>query len=181
GLELDDEVHALLDEVLGVAEGDLRLVAVVDDDQLDVLALGRPLQARVNLARERAVLSLARVADAVPTAPPHLRDDAVPALVDFLEQAAMMKRVQEAEAESLAEAGALHDVAQPEHLARRLERPENLGGVDDRSHDIRLAIGCRHASPPGPRHHGRFCVPRSITRASQTSVPAAGSRPAPLR
>jgi hypothetical protein len=30
----------------------------------------------------------------------------------------MMKRVQEAEAEALAETGALHDVAQPQHLAR---------------------------------------------------------------
>ena len=63
GLELDDEIDVLADELLGVAERDLRLIAVADDDELDVLALGRPQQARVDLAGERAVLPLGAVAE----------------------------------------------------------------------------------------------------------------------
>jgi hypothetical protein len=39
-LELDHEVDALANEVLGDPQRHLGLVAVVDDDQLDVLAVG---------------------------------------------------------------------------------------------------------------------------------------------
>ena len=53
GLELDDEVDSLANEVLGVAQGHLRLIPVVDHDQLDVVTLGRALQAGVDLAGER--------------------------------------------------------------------------------------------------------------------------------
>ena len=60
GLELDDQIDAFADQQLRVLERDLRLVAVVDDDQLDLLALGGAHQAVVDLARERAVLPLRR-------------------------------------------------------------------------------------------------------------------------
>src|SRR5262249_25955305 len=38
-----------------------------------------------------------------------------------------------------AEAGAVHDVAQPERLAGMLERPQDLGRVKERLHEIQLA------------------------------------------
>ena len=60
-------------EVIGVPKRDLRLVAVVDDDQLDVGARSAARdQARVHLAGERAVLSLRRIADPVAFAPADL-------------------------------------------------------------------------------------------------------------
>ena len=54
GLELDHEIDALANQVLGVAERDLRLVAVVDDDQLDLLALGGAQRARRALRAGRS-------------------------------------------------------------------------------------------------------------------------------
>jgi len=64
-LELDDEVHSFADEVLGIPERDLRLVPVVDDDELRPFPLGGAFQARSHLARERRVLALRAVAEAV--------------------------------------------------------------------------------------------------------------------
>ena len=58
GLKLDDEVDLLLDEMLGVAQRNLRLIAVIDDDQLETLALGGPYKPGMHLTRERAVLAL---------------------------------------------------------------------------------------------------------------------------
>ena len=45
GLEFDDEVDVLAHEHIGVALGDLRIVAVVHANQLDTLGGGRALQA----------------------------------------------------------------------------------------------------------------------------------------
>ena len=84
-----------------VAERDLRLIAVVDDDQLDLRSLGGAHQAAVNLARERAVLPLRRISDPVLLAPPDLRRQAVAVVFDLLDESAVAKRVEQAEAHAL--------------------------------------------------------------------------------
>ena len=50
GLKLDHEIHAVADQELGVLQRDLRLVAVVDDDDVDALAFGGTHQAVVHFA-----------------------------------------------------------------------------------------------------------------------------------
>ena len=72
GLELDDQIHAFADQQLRVLDRDLRLIAVVDDDQLDLRALGGADEAGVDLVGERAVLALAGIADPVALAPADL-------------------------------------------------------------------------------------------------------------
>ena len=60
GLELDDEIDLLLDQVLRVPQRHFRLIPVVDDDELEVLAFCGAKQARMHLAGKRAVLPLRR-------------------------------------------------------------------------------------------------------------------------
>jgi hypothetical protein len=133
-LELDDEVHAFADEVLGVAQRDLRLVAVVDDDQLRPFPLRRPLQAGPDFARERGVLALRAVAQPIPLAALDGRDQAGSgSRPTFSSSAAVVERVEEAEAHALAEARALDDVTQAQRFARRLEGVEDAGRVHDRA------------------------------------------------
>ena len=62
GLELDDEVHFLAHEDVGVALRDLGAVAVVDADELDALGRRGPLQAGRDLLRELVVGALRGVA-----------------------------------------------------------------------------------------------------------------------
>ena len=107
GLELDDEIDALANEVLGIAQGDLGLVAVVDNDQLDVLAVGRTLEAAEHLAGKGGVLALGGIPDPVPSPAAHLRGEPVAGRIDLLDQAHVVERVQETEAQPLAQAGAL--------------------------------------------------------------------------
>ena len=108
----------------------LRLVAVVDDDQLDLLSLGCAHQALVHFARERGVLALRRVSDAVAAALVHLADEPVEIFAHLLHEAAMVQRVEQPEAHALAEGGPLDDIAQPQGLARALESGQNLRRVD---------------------------------------------------
>ena len=116
-LEFDDEIDAFANQVLGGSEGHLRLVAVVEHDQLDILAIGGALEAREHLARKRGVLALAGIADPVPPAPSNLRREAIPRRVDLLDHSDVVEGVQQAEAQPLAETGALDDVAEPQRLA----------------------------------------------------------------
>ena len=131
GLELDDQIDAVPDQELGVLDRDLRLVAVVDDDELDVLTLGGVHQAGMHLARERAVLALRAVPDPVLLPPSRLGGQPVAIVLDLLDEPAVPQRVEQAEAHPLAEACALHHVAQPEALTRVLEGQQDLGRVDE--------------------------------------------------
>ena len=142
-LELDGQIDALADEVLGVAKCDLGLVAIVDDDELDVLTFGRPLEAAQDLPHERAVLVLGGVTDSITTATPYLGGQAIAVGIGLLEEPAMVKRVQEPEAHPLAEACALHDVAKAKRLARRLEGTEYLRRAQHRADEVRFARGLR--------------------------------------
>ena len=140
GLELDHQIDARANQLLGVAERDLRLIAVVDDDQLDLLAFGGAQQALVDFAREGAVLlALRGIADAIALAAADFGGQAIAVRVDLLDQAAIVQRVEQAEAHPLGEAGAIHHVAQAERFAGRLERAQDLGGVDQRLHQIGVA------------------------------------------
>ena len=76
GLKFDGEVDFLADEVIGAAQGDLGLVAVVDGDEFDLFALGGALEAAGNFAIKGGVLALCRVADAVEAAAAHFRQRA---------------------------------------------------------------------------------------------------------
>ena len=118
--------------MLGISERHFRTVAVVEDDQLDALAIGRSLQARQHLSREGRALALRGIADPVPLAASDLRREAIPGRVDLLDQPDVVERVQKAEGKPLAETGSLDDVTQPERFARRLKGPEHLIGVHDR-------------------------------------------------
>lgn len=42
GLKLDDQVHLLSNQVVGVPQGDFRLIAVVHHDELDLFSFGGP-------------------------------------------------------------------------------------------------------------------------------------------
>ena len=79
-----------------------------------------------------------------------------------------MERVQQAEAQPLAETGSLHDVTQPQRFARRLEGPEHLLGVHDRLHDVDAPSTLASATPPGRRNgvlvYHNDSVSYSITR-----------------
>jgi hypothetical protein len=52
GLELDDQIHSLMNQVLGISEGHLRLISIVDNDELDIFGLRGGLKTRINLMRE---------------------------------------------------------------------------------------------------------------------------------
>ncbi len=147
GLELDHEVDVFAHELLGVLERDLRLIAVVEDDQLDVFGFGGALEALVHLAGEGDVLSLGGVADAVPPATPDLGDQTETARVHLLQEAAVMEGVEEAKAHPLAEARPDHDVAQAQRLAGGLERAQDLGGMHHGLDDVRLRDPRRHGAP----------------------------------
>ena len=55
-LELDDEINTFADEVVRVAQRDLRAAPVVEDDELDVLGAGRPLDAGLYRVLKRTVV-----------------------------------------------------------------------------------------------------------------------------
>jgi hypothetical protein len=58
----------------------------------------------------------------------------------------MTESVQEPEAHALAESRALNDISKPQNLGRRLEDPENVGCMHDRSNEIGLG-GLGHGAP----------------------------------
>ena len=74
GLELDDQIHSFTDQVLGISERHLRLIPVVDDDELDILRFRGDLKARIDFTRERAVLTLAGITDSIALPAPHFVD-----------------------------------------------------------------------------------------------------------
>ena len=143
GLKFDDEIDLFLDQVLRVAQRHLRLIPVVDDDQLEALAFGGAKQPGVHLAGKRAVLPLRRVPDAEPLSRPDHRHEAVMLVVDLLHEPAVMQRVEQAKAHPLSEPGALHDIAQAEIFAGRLERLQNRGGMHQRLHEIAVVGSCQ--------------------------------------
>ena len=55
GLKFDDEIDFLFDQMLRVAQGDLRLVAVVDNDKLELLAFGSPQQTDMQSLRKYGI------------------------------------------------------------------------------------------------------------------------------
>ena len=157
GLELDHEVHAFTDQQLRVLERDPRLVAVVDDDQLDLRAFGGADQALADFVGEGAVLALAGVADPVFLAAPDLAGETIAVVLDLLDEAAVAQRVEQPEAHALGEAGAVHDVAQAQRFPWLLKRPQHLRSVHQRLHEIQLVDGARTAlGRRFGRHGGSF-------------------------
>ncbi len=144
GLKLDDEIDLLLDEQLGVAQRDLGLIAVVDDDHLEPFALGRHQQPRMHLAGKRAVLPLRRIPDPEAPVRSNLDHQAIVPFVDLVDEAALMEGVQQPEAHPLAVSRALDDVAQTQDITRRVERLEDFRGVDQRLYDVRVVRSGRH-------------------------------------
>ena len=102
GLELDDEIDLLLDQVLRVPQRDFRLIPIVDNDELETF---RVLAARSRPACTSRGKELScpceRVADAKPFPRPDHRHEAIVTLVDFFHEPAVMQRVEEAEAHTL--------------------------------------------------------------------------------
>ena len=125
GLEFDHQVDLFFDEVVGVAQCDLRLIAVVDGEQFDVLAFGGARQAVAHLAIERGVLALRGIADAVEPPPADFGRQPVVILADLIQEAALVQRVEQAETHALVVAGASHDIAQAQYVARGLKGLEH--------------------------------------------------------
>jgi hypothetical protein len=138
-LELQCEIEILPHQVQGVLQRYLGLVPVVDDDELDLGFLRGAHEAHLHLAGERPARALGRVADPVPLAPMQLEGRSIPRHFDFFEEAAMAQRVEQPEAQALVEPCALDDIAETQHLARRVERAEHLRGVHHGFHEVRLS------------------------------------------
>ena len=52
GLKLEQEVDAFLHQEVGILESDFRAILAVDRDQTDMFALGDPMYALTDIARE---------------------------------------------------------------------------------------------------------------------------------
>src|SRR5215212_8254300 len=63
GLELDRQIDLLANQLLCVSKRHLWLVAVVDDDELDLRVFGRTQETGVHFTRKRSVAALRRVPD----------------------------------------------------------------------------------------------------------------------
>src|SRR5262249_32300757 len=117
--------------------GNFWLVAVIDDNQLEMFAFGRTDEPHVHFAREGTVLALRGVSDAIPFAGANLGGQTVPAIVEFFHEAAVMERVEQAEAHAVAQARALHHVAKAQNFSGRLKRLQDFRRVDERLDDVR--------------------------------------------
>ena len=137
-LELDDEVDSLANEVLRVPEGNSRLIAIVEDEELHTLALGGPVQARAHLAREGRVVPLRGIADAAASPPCPAGGEAVSGGVDLFEKAAEVEGTEESKGQALAESRPLDDVAETQDFARGPECPESVPGMDDGLNQVTL-------------------------------------------
>src|ERR1700710_2793041 len=89
GLEFDDEVDLLPDEVLGVADGDLRAVAVAENHEVDACFKGAAAYAVGNEAGEGELFALRGVADSVALAMPVLTCETVGVLHGAFEETAL--------------------------------------------------------------------------------------------
>ena len=147
GLELDHQVHLLFDQVVGAAQRDLRLVAVVHHDQFHVLALGGAHQAIAHFAVERGVLPLRRIADAVEPPPPDFARQPVVIFADLIQETALVERVEQAEAHALVEAGARHHIAQSQHVAGRLKCLQHARSMHQALDQIPVVIGSLNVDP----------------------------------
>ena len=101
GLELDHQVDALADQDVGVALRDLRVVAIVDRDQLDALHRRGALEARRHLLGELIVGALRRIAETVEALFEWPQRRSIQVLADLLEHAAPLERVEQAERHAL--------------------------------------------------------------------------------
>ncbi len=144
GLELHDQIDLLANQPIHVAKRDLRTAPVVEHDELDVLGSGRPHETGLHLPLKRTVVAERGVSHPKALRSLQVGQQPIPALVDFFNEVAVTQRVQQPEAEALAEPRALDDVAQAQRLAARLKRPEDFGGMDDRLNNVRLANGFGH-------------------------------------
>ncbi len=139
GLELDDEVDLLTDEDLGVALRDLRVVAVVDADQLDAVRRRRALQADRDLLRELIVGALRRVPQPERLLLERADVRSVEVLADLLDHAAALERVEQPERHALGQPAARGDLPQRQGLAGRPEGGQQLRRVDDRLDQVGIA------------------------------------------
>ncbi len=116
GLEFEDEIDALFDEQVGVAEGFAGGVAVVDGDEVDVFAGGGGLHVLHHGAGEFAV-ALGRETDAEGPVGDGAEAVAVDAGAGALEQAAVDEGAEETEDSGLGEVGALDHLGERELFA----------------------------------------------------------------
>ena len=144
GLEFDHQIHLFLDQVVGGAQGDFRLIAIIDDQQFDVLAFRCANQSEAHFAVERGVLPLRRIADAIEPAPANFGSQPVVIFAHLIEEAAMVKRVEQAKTHALVESGTRYHVAQPQNVARRLKRFQHVRGMNQRFHHVARMVRTLH-------------------------------------
>ena len=177
GLELDDEIDFLAHQDVGVALRDLGVVAVVDADELDALRRRGALEAGRDLLRELVVGALRRVAEPERALLERAQVRAIEVLADLFEHAAPLQRVEQPERHALGQPAAGRDLAQRQGFARGAERRQQLRGVHDRLHQIRIAAGrCRVAcsarfpvllsATVSSAEYGRY-VSQSATRSAR--------------
>ena len=154
GLELDDEIHLLAHQHIGVALRDLRVVPVVHADQFDALRGGGALQAGRDLFRELIVGALRGVSEPVGALLERAQVRTIEVLARLLDHAAPLQRIKQTECHALREAAPRGDLAKRQRLARRSERGQQLRRMHDGLHEIGIT-GCGFlwrvthvASPP---------------------------------
>src|SRR6266700_1049875 len=98
GLELDDQIDGFTNQIIGITQGDLGVIPVIDHDQFDLGALGRAHQTRGNFTREGRVLAVPGVSDAVAAACPQIASQPILIDANFFDQVARVQRIEQAEA-----------------------------------------------------------------------------------
>src|SRR5260221_171741 len=146
-LEFQNQVDALAHQQIGVAQRFTRAVAVVDRDQMDLLASGGALQAGGHLPRGLRI-GLGREAQAEGARQQRPDTAAIDSLADALHEAPAREAVQQPEDGSLAELSALDQLGQADRLALMMECFQNIARPD---HRIRVASVSLHLGCPSFR------------------------------
>ncbi len=121
GLELDDEVHFLAHQDIGVALRDLGAVAVVDANELDTLGGGGPLHAGRDLLGELVVGALRGVAKPIGALLEGTQVRAIQVLAHFFNHPAALEGVQQPERHAFRQAASRRHFPERQRLAGRAE------------------------------------------------------------
>ena len=117
GLELDDQVDLLAHQDVGVPLGDLRVVAVVDANQLDALSRGGALEPGRDFLGELVVGALRGVTEPMEPLPQRPDIRSVEVFTHLLDHPAALERVEQPERHALGEPAPRRDLAERQRLA----------------------------------------------------------------
>jgi len=111
---------------------------------LRVRTFRRAHQAGGDFARERCVLAVPGVANAVTAAGAQVGRQPVLVDANFFEQIARVQRIEQAEAEAFVEPRTRDHITQSQHFALMVKSSQNLRGVHDSLDNVAIMIGRIH-------------------------------------